>query len=120
MMTPEQRQMAEQIADYVRREVREVGLKLVEDDTLSVWINDGWLLDNPTGTHIEPHKTGIPDLSDDATIDALLRHLMQRGWRMTRWDNKRVEVRKIGCMLFDGRLWSATAKAIKEEMKHES
>jgi len=128
MMTDEQREIAEQIADYVRREVREVGMVFDSGGLLCILtgfsVHDGKLvwrdLMDPECDAVaqEVVERGIPDLSDDATIDALLRHLLRRGWRMIRWDNKRVEVRKVGCMLFDSVPWSAIAKAVKEEADH--
>ena len=105
MMTPEQRGIAEQIADYVRREVREVGLLLLSGAP------DGY------GREI---LDGIPDLSDEATIDALLRHLRRRGWTQERSREGMVGLWRDGCTGVYTIPWKAIAHAIKEEINHEA
>jgi len=135
MMTPEQRELAEQIADYVRREVREVGLRVDSaglrciltgysiHDGKPVW-RDLW---DPELAPIaqEVVERGIPDLSDYATIDALLRHLRRRGWvalqRAERWGAKcRIgrSMSEIAGLRYED-AWLAVARTINKETNNE-
>ena len=136
MMTPEQRQPAAEIAGYVRREVREEGLALISDLAAAptprrarycgecVWV---WIDGRPAWTRSPVALSdGIPDLSDPATIDALLRHLQRRGWIVSRQIGRFADrcciVRRLVDIATVGYkdAWLAAARAINEEANRET